>query len=45
MNQCDVPENILKLLDVVEDDVYIYLILELVDGGDFFSFSLVTYGI
>lgn len=38
MSQKDVPENILKLLDVVEDDVFIYLILELVDGGDFFSF-------
>lgn len=38
MNQQDLPEHILKLLDVVEDDVYIYLVLELVDGGDFFGF-------
>merc|ERR1719499_1456186 len=38
MQQRDVPVNILRLLDVVEDDVYIYLVLELVDGGDFFAF-------
>ena len=38
MQQRDVPINILRLLDVVEDDVYIYLVLELVDGGDFFAF-------
>eukprot|EP00485_Elphidium_margaritaceum_P008408 CAMPEP_0202692412 /NCGR_PEP_ID=MMETSP1385-20130828/6799_1 /ASSEMBLY_ACC=CAM_ASM_000861 /TAXON_ID=933848 /ORGANISM="Elphidium margaritaceum" /LENGTH=346 /DNA_ID=CAMNT_0049347939 /DNA_START=132 /DNA_END=1172 /DNA_ORIENTATION=+ len=36
--QSDTPSHILKLLNVVEDDVYIYLVLELVDGGDFFSF-------
>lgn len=36
--QQDVPPHILQLLDVVEDDVYIYLVLELVDGGDFFAF-------
>ena len=38
MQQQDLPQHILKLLNVVEDDVYIYLVLELVDGGDFFAF-------
>jgi len=38
MERPNVPINILRLLDVVEDDVYIYLVLELVDGGDFFAF-------
>ena len=38
MKQKDLPSSILKLLNVVEDDVYIYLVLELVDGGDFFGF-------
>ena len=38
MERRDVPPTILRLLDVVEDDVYIYLVLELVDGGDFFAF-------
>ena len=38
MSLNNIPNNILKLLDVVEDSVYIYLILELIDGGDFFGF-------
>eukprot|EP01084_Bolivina_argentea_P030074 55770_1 len=38
MKQTDLSSNILKLLDVVQDDVYIYLVLELIDGGDFFGF-------
>jgi len=38
IKQKDLPCTILKLLNVVEDDVYIYLVLELVDGGDFFGF-------
>jgi len=38
MSQNDLPIHILKLLDVVQDDVFIYLVLELIDGGDFFAF-------
>eukprot|EP01084_Bolivina_argentea_P170937 296177_1 len=42
MQQQDLPKTILKLLDVVEDQINIYLILEWV-AGDFFNFIKVHH--